>query len=150
MTRTLAAAAALAVLAFAGSASAQTWGQPVYVNSYGRPVGGSPLSEVETRSYVATGAWADGYSDRPYVYAPAPAYGPGHGRHGYAGDPRHGYSRGHGRSGYRYDPPSQAGYRDWWGYDDDRHPSARRGSDDRRSRRYDRDCGCADVYLYDR
>lgn len=157
MTRTLAAAAALATLALAtltpvGAASAQTYGQPIYLNAYGRPVGGTPLSEVETRSYVGTGYWADGYSDRPQVYVPAPGYGQGHG--GYRYDRR--YDDGHHGRGYdrdrrgRYDAPSQGGYRDEWGYNDDRPPSSRRWSDDGRARRYDRDCGCSDVYLYDR
>ena len=177
MIRPLAAAAAFAVLALAGAASAQTWGQPVYLNAYGRPVGGTPLSEVETRSYVETGRWADGYSDRPRVYVPAPGYGRGYasygygygygyghgdgygqrysgGRHGYGydqGHGRYGHDRGYSRYGHgRYDPPSRPGYRDEWGYNDDRPPSARRWSDDRRSQRHDRDCGCGDVYLYDR
>lgn len=145
MIRSLAAAAAFATLALAGAASAQTWGQPVYLDAWGRPVGGTPLSEVETRSYVETGRWADGYSDRPYVYVPAPGYGQGYGYR------RHGRGYGRGYSGYghrRHDPPSRPGYRDEWGYNDDRPPSARRWSDDRR--RHDRDCGCGDVYLYDR
>jgi hypothetical protein len=148
MIRTLAAAAAFATLAFAGAASAQTWGQPVYLNAYGRPVGGTPLSEVETRSYVQTGRWADGYSDRPQVYVPAPGYGQGYGN-GYR---RYGQGYGHSndRSYRRYDPPSRPGYRDEWGYNDDRPPSARRWSNDRRGHRHDRDCGCSDVYLYDR
>ncbi len=152
MTRTLAAAAAaLATLALAGAASAQTWGQPVYLNAYGRPVGGSPLSEVETRSYVGTGRWADGHSDRPQIYVPAPGYGQGygysHGQDRYS----HGYGRRHSNYGHRgYDRPSRPGYRDEWGYNDDRPPSSRRWSDDGRSRRRDRDCGCSDVYLYDR
>ena len=144
MIRTLAAAAAFATLALAGTASAQTYGQPVYLNAYGRPVGGTPLSEVETRSYLGTGYWADGYSDRPQVYVPAPGYGRDYGR---------GYSRGHrnyGRGYSRYDAPSQSGYRDEWGYNDDRPPSSRRGSDSGRDRRHERDCGCSDVYLYDR
>jgi hypothetical protein len=142
MIRPLAAAAALATFAIAGTASAQTWGQPVYLDARGRPVGGSPLSEVETRSYVETGRWADGYSDRPQVHVPAPGYGQGfvHSRHG------RGYDRGYSR----YDPPSRPGYRDEWGYNDDRPPSSRRWSDDGRSRRHDRDCGCSDLYLYDR
>lgn len=150
MIRTLAAAAvAFAALVLADAASAQTWGQPVYLNAYGQPVGGTPLSEVETRSYVGTGRWADGYSDLPRVYVPAPGYGQayshGHGQGRYG----HGYSRGY--DGHRrYSPPAQAGYRDEWGYSDDRPPRARRWSDDRRSHRHDRDCGCSDVYLYDR
>ena len=148
MIRTLAAAAALAALAFAGPASAQTYGQPVYLNAYGRPVGGTPLSEVETRSYVETGRWADGYSDRPHVFVPAPGYGQGY---SYGYDRRgYGYGQGYGRDYRRYDPPSRPGYRDEWGYNDDRPPSSRRWSDDGRSRRHDRDCGCSDVYLYDR
>lgn len=149
MIRALAAVAAFASLALAGAASAQTYGQPVYLNAYGRPVGGTPLSEVETRSYVATGRWADGYSERPRVYIPAHGYGQSYG-YGYG----HGYGQGHGYShdrGYRrYDPPSRPGYRDEWGYNDDRPPSARRGASDRRGHRHDRDCGCSDVYLYDR
>lgn len=153
---------ALTPLALAGAASAQTWGQPVYLNAYGRPVGGTPLSEVETRSYVQTGRWADGYSDRPRVHVPAPGYGvpytiQGH-RHGYVrghDDRRHGYGQSRHGHGYsppprRHDRPALSGYRDRWGYHDDRPPSARGWSDDRRARRHDRDCGCGDVYLYDR
>ena len=81
MTRILAAVAAFATLALAGAAAAQTYGQPVYLNAWGQPVGGTPLSEAETRSYVRTGRWADGYSDRPQVHVPAPGYG--RSRHGY-------------------------------------------------------------------
>ena len=152
MIRILAAAAALATLALAGTVSAQTWGQPVYLNAYGRPVGGTPLSEVETRSYVSTGYRADGYSDRPQVHVPAPGYGQGYGSHGYGrryDDGRQGrrydrYPRG------RYEAPSRSGYRDEWGYNDDRPPSSRGRSDDGRARHHERDCGCSDVYLYDR
>jgi hypothetical protein len=157
MIRILAATAAFATLALAsltpvGAASAQTYGQPVYLNAYGRPAGGTPLSEVETRSYLSTGYWADGYSDRPQVYVPAPGYGQGYGSYSNGrryDDGRHGggydrYPRG------RYEMPSWSGYRDEWGYNDDRPPSSRQWSDDGRSRRYERDCGCSDVYLYDR
>ena len=151
MFRSLA-AAALATLAGAGAVSAQTYGQPIYIDAYGRPVGGTPLSEVETRSYVETGRWANGYSDRPQVYVPAPGYGrpwtrhgSGYRSYGYGDGDRYGYGRG------RYDPPSRPGYRDAWGYNDDRPPSAWRGRGDRDSRYgYDRGCGCADVYFYDR
>lgn len=152
MIRTLAAAAALATLALASAASAQTYGQPVYLNAYGRPIGGTPLSEVETRSYVGTGYWADGYSDRPQVYVAVPGYGRGYGSHSYGrgyGDDRHGRSYDRHPRG-RYEAPSQSGYRDEWGYNDDRPPSSRRWSDDARDRRHERDCGCLDVYLYDR
>lgn len=159
MIRILAAAAAgLFLTALAGSVAAQTWGQPIYVSPYGRVVGGTPLSEIETRSYVNTGRWADGYSDQAYVYVPAPVYGQpygyGHGRgYGYGYGDRFGrYDRyGHGR----YECRPHQGYRDVWGYNDDRHPSARGHHDrsyrrDYRDHRYDRDCGCGDVYLYDR
>ena len=144
---------AIAGLALAGPAAAQTWGQPIYVSPYGHVVGGTPLSEVETRSYVTTGRWADGYSNQAYVYVPAPVYGA---RHGYGYDRHHRYDdgrHGYGRSGYdhdRYEPRPRSGYRDVWGYNDDRPPSARGGWRDRRDRYHDRDCGCADVYLYDR
>ena len=159
MIRILAAAAGLALagLAPADGASAQTWGQPVYVTPWGQGVGGTPLSEVETRSYVNTGRWADGYSGQVYVYVPAPVYGAryghGYGR-GYGHHDRYDRGRyGHGRSGYghgRDEPRPGPGYRDVWGYNDDRHPSARGWSRERRSRYHDRDCGCGDVYLYDR
>ena len=157
MTRFLAAAAAgLFLTTLAGSAAAQTWGQPVYVSPWGRVVGGTPLSEIETRSYVTTGRWADGYADRAYVYVPAPVYGEGYGHgRGYGrGDYGYGYGYDHGRYGSgRYETRPHQGYRDEWGYNDDRPPSARRGSHDRRYRRdhrHDHDCGCGDVYLYDR
>lgn len=164
MFRPLAAAAALATLALAGAAPAQTYGQPIYLNAYGRPVGGTPLSEVETRSYVETGRWADGYSDRPQVYVPAPGYGrpyvsygsgyrqPDYRSYGYGGGDRYGYGDGY-RYSYsrRYEAPPRPGYRDWQGYDDDRPPSTSRGRSDRSYRyRDDRGCGCADVYFYDR
>lgn len=177
MIRPLAAAAALATLVLTplagpGIASAQTWGQPVYLNAYGRPVGGSPLSEVETRSYVETGRWADGYSDRPQIYVPAPGYGrpygglgrgdrypsreyrsDGHDRryasgHGYG---IYGYDRNRYRDGSsRYDRAPEPGYRDMWGYTDDRSPTSTRGGSDGSPHRGSRVCGCADVYFYDR
>ena len=157
MLRPLAAAAALATLALAGAASAQTYGQPIYLNAYGRPVGGTPLSEVETRSYVETGRRGDGYSDRPQVYVPAPGYGlphvrygSGHGSYGSHGHGAYGHDRGY-RDGGHYDPPTRPGYRDAWGYSDDRPPSAWRGRGERRARhQHDRDCGCPDVNFYDR
>lgn len=155
MIRRLAAVAALCLAVPAGSAAAQTWGQPVYVGSHGRVVGGTPLSEIETRSHVTTGRRADGYSDQAYVHVPAPAYGR---RYGYGRDygrgRGYGYSYGgrydQGRHGYaygRYESRPYQGYRDVWGYNDDRPPSARRWSGDRR---HDGDCGCGDVYFYDR
>ena len=143
MIRTLAAVAGLSLagLALAGPAAAQTWGQPIHVSPHGHVGGGTPLSELETPSYVATGRWADGYSDQAWVHAPAPVYGP---------PPRYGYDRRYDRRHRydygRYEPRPRSGYRDLWGYNDDRPPSAHGGWRDRR----DRDCGCADVYLYDR
>lgn len=134
MIRALAAVAALSLLASAGAVSAQTWGQPVYLNGYGRPVGGTPLSEVETRSYVETGRWADGYSDRPYVVVPGQAYG----RRGYGAGQR--YDRGGPRRPYQ-------GYRDEWGYNDDRPRASYSWSRDRGG---EGRCDCPDVYLYDR
>ena len=144
MIRTLAAMAALATLALAGAAPAQTWGQPVYRDAYERPVGGTPLSEVETRSYAGTGRWADGYADRPRVHVPGPGDDRDHRRRG-------GHDRyGQGYAQRRPEPSSRAGYRDEWGYNDDRPASARGRSDGRRPDWRDRDCGCSDVYLYDR
>ena len=150
MIRPFALAAVLAASALAGAVHAQdfapSWGQPVYLDAWGRPVGGTPLSEVETRAYVETGRWADGYHDRPRVYVPGPA--PSYGR-GYA----HARYRHRGDGGWRrshVDRRPWQGYRDEWGYQDDRHPSARRGwrGDGRGYSR--RDCGCGDIYLYDR
>jgi hypothetical protein len=160
--RSLATLIALAVLAGGGSAAAQSygsgfapsWGQPVYLDSWGRPVGGSPLSEVETRSYVETGRWADGYEARPRVYVPgrAPAYGYGYGydryrgygsgsRYRYDHDQRYGYP------GSAYAPRPYQGYRDEWGYNDDRARPGRQGYVDGRGYGYD---DGPDVYLYDR
>lgn len=136
MIRALAAVAAFSILSLAGAASAQTWGQPIYLNGYGRPVGGTPLSEVETRSYVETGRWADGYADRPYVRVPGGDYR----YEGYGGERRYGHR------GPRYDRPYQ-GYRDEWGYNDDRPRASYSWS---RDRGRDRRCDCPDVYLYDR
>ncbi|GAA0870799.1 hypothetical protein GCM10009116_26360 [Brevundimonas basaltis] len=159
MVRTLAPAfAGLTLALVAGAAAAQTWGQPVYVSPWGRVVGGTPLSEIETRSYVNTGRWADGYSDQAYVYVPAPVYGAHYSYgYGYGHDHRYGYGYGYDRGRYghgRYERRPYQGYRDEWGYNDDRHPSARGYDRDRRYRRdhryHDRDCGCPDVYLYDR
>ncbi len=148
MIRPFAAAAVLSLLAMVQPASAQSyapaWGQPIYLDAWGRPIGGSPLSEVETRAYVETGRWAGGYGERPLVYAPGrvPAYGRSHG--GYRRHDRdHRYASDRGEQGRR---PYQ-GYRDEWGYQDDRARPGRRGYVDRRGRE---DCDCADVYLYDR
>lgn len=144
MIRLIAPLAGLAVLVLAGPIAAQTyapsWGQPIYLDGWGRPVGGTPLSEVETRSYAETGRWSDGYSDRPYVYVPgrAPSYGYGYGSGRYRG---YGYGRG------GYDRRPDQGYRDEWGYNDDRARPGGQGYVDRHGRSYDRG---PDVYFYDR
>ena len=136
MIRPLALAAGLYLLALAGAASAQSWsapswGQPVYLNARGQPVGGSPLSEVETRAYVETGRWADGYQAQPYVYVPGHAPAHSYDRRGYAYRPqRHSSYR-------RHDARPYQGYRDEWGYQDDRPRPSRLGYVD-------------DPYLYDR
>lgn len=144
MIRLLAASAGLAFLLCAGAATAQThapsWGQPVYLDSWGCPLGGTPLSEVETRSYVETGRWADGSHERPYVYVPgrAPGYGHGYGASRYR---RYGYE------GRGYDRRPHQGYRDEWGYNDDRARPGRQGYVDHYGRSRDRG---PDVYFYDR
>lgn len=160
--RSLATLIALAVLAGGGSAAAQSygsgfapsWGQPVYVDGWGRPVGGTPLSEVETRSYVETGRWADGYEARPRVYVPgrAPAYGYGYGYdryRGYGSGYRYRYDHDQ-RYGYRgsaYAPRPYQGYRDEWGHNDDRARPGRQGYVNGRGYGYD---DGPDVYFYDR
>ncbi|GAA0615865.1 hypothetical protein GCM10009422_08730 [Brevundimonas kwangchunensis] len=142
MIRTFAALAAVSILACAGAASAQTfapsWGQPVYLDAWGRPVGGTPLSEVETRSYLETGRWADGYHERPYVYVPGQASS-----YRYDGY-RSGYRYGHGWRDRGQSRPYQ-GYRDEWGYNDDRARSGRQGYVNR-GRYRDADA----PYFYDR
>ncbi|MFN3558330.1 MAG: hypothetical protein ACK4UQ_03500 [Brevundimonas sp.] len=140
MIRILAAASGLAVLAFAGVATAQTlapsWGQPVYLDSWGRPVGGTPLSEVETRSNTGTGRWADGYGEQAYVHVPGRAP-----RYAYGRDRTHGYDRD------GYDRRPDQGYRDEWGYSNDRARPGRQGYVNGDRSRYD---DGPDVYFYDR
>ncbi|WP_339914638.1 hypothetical protein [uncultured Brevundimonas sp.] len=139
----------LASLATGGVAAAQA--------PYGHIWSGSPRSEVNTRAYVRTGHAADGYSFRYYPSSRDHRY---HVRPLWRSGPetrawrdrggRYGYSAayGHNRSGARPAP----GYRDRWGYDDDRPPVGRSGRGDRHRARHDgwHACGCADVYLYDR
>lgn len=139
MIRPFATLAAVSLLACGGAASAQTfapsWGQPVYLDAWSRPVGGTPLSEVETRPYVETGRWADGYHERPYVYVP------GRAPHYRYDSHRSGYRYGHDRNRSR---PYQ-GYRDEWGYNDDRARPGRQGYVNRGRYRHD-----DAPYLYDR
>lgn len=166
---TVAAGAVCGLVALAAlPASAQTYGQPYrppattygqgyygggyvrYGQGYGSQYGYGGPSEMDPRAYAATGAYADGYSGG---HGAGYAYGGYQGPYGY-GHGRYGYDRG-GRYGYsypRYDSGRRPGYRDWYGYNDDRPPSGGYGYS---SRRYDdgygrRECGCSDVYLYDR
>ena len=130
----------------AQSYDGRTWGQPYY-GAYARP---SPLSEAEPEVHARLGAAGGGYTwgSGPVVYQP---YGYGGGYRGYGHGRTYGYGYGHGHSYGRYDRPSQPGYRDEWGYNDDRPPSRWRSGSTRSSRDYAyRSCGCADVYLYDR
>lgn len=77
-----------------------------------------------------------------------PCGGYGRGDYGHDRGGRYGYSEGgryyYGSSGGRSYGSSTYGYRDEWGYDDDR-PRTARGyrRDDGYARRRDRDCGCA-------
>lgn len=106
---------------------AQTWGQPGY-GAYARP---SPLSEARHNAHARLGAAGDGYT---YGDGPVPAY------RGHRHDGRH-----FGRGGWRADGP-RVGYRDEWGYNDDRPPRFRTG---RRATDWPRDSG-PDDYPYDR
>src|SRR5690606_12555399 len=131
------------------------------------------VSETEHQSYVRLGEAAHGYGGGGH-YGPYYPYGPhgpvityqryegyGYGYHGSAYqarswggygygyyDPYRPYGYDHDRRGHDYgrgQPRPRPGYRDEWGYDDDRHPYRW----DRGGRRhYDRDCGC-EVYLRD-
>lgn len=138
----LSAVAVLALTAFVSPSQAQshgrTWGQPWY-GAYAQP---SPLSETRPETHARIGAAGGGhsYGEGPVVYR---AYG--HDRGGRYGWSRHGHRYG------RYDRPSQPGYRDEWGYNDDRPPSRRRSGSSGYARDHlYRECGCSDVYLYDR
>lgn len=134
----LAVVAGLTVTA-AGS-RAQTWGQPVYVPA-------PAIQPWDGRAYGATGRLATGYPAYGYAVVPTQPYGYGHGydrggRYGWSDPYRYG-GYGHGRSyAYpRYDSGRRPGYRDWYGYSDDR-PYSRYG------RGYS--CNCDAGYLYDR
>lgn len=148
-TRPMIAAAVLALAALTTPAQAQsyggrTWGQPYY-GAYSHP---SPLSEAEPETHARLGAAGGGYT-----WGSGPVYQ----TYGYGGYSSYGHGRAYGRGyghgyGYgRYDSPAQPGYRDEWGYNDDRPPSRWRSGSTRPSRDYAyRSCGCSDVYLYDR
>lgn len=122
----LTAAAALS----AGAASAQTWGQPYYVQpsrTYGQPYG-------DPSAYRAPGAYGYGSSSAygdPYAYRPPyrPTYRYGSGSNLWT----------------RWSSPPGRGYHDVYGYNDDRAP---RGPD-YRARPYN-EYGPVGAYLYDR
>ena len=138
-----------------------------YGYSYGRSGVSGPVYEGETRVYAATGAAATGRSG--YGYDDRYGYDHGgrgevwyqpprqHDRYAWRDRQRHDgygdrYDRGYDRGG-RYGYSVYQGYRDEYGYQDDRPRSARHRGYERRDDRYHRrrhDCGCADVYLYDR
>lgn len=135
---------AMALLGAAGAAQAQgrgpsspppqsSWG----VGSWGQPAPGH-------RDYRRDGyGYGYGYGQSSYSYGYSQSYG----YQAYSYRPSYGY-------GAYYRPPVRQGYRDEWGYQDDRPPTARGyGRDDRYRRdgyrRHDCDCG-GDVYLYDR
>lgn len=127
-------------LMLAGSPAAahghgQTYGQPYYPGADARRW----IGEAQTRAYAATGDQADGHG-----YVPRPIVPQAHDRGG-----RYGYSPGPYR---RHVPAPRYGYRDDWGYQDDRPPSRFRSA---RSWRQGqavaaRECACDDGYLYDR
>ena len=94
-----------------------------------------------------------GYGGVGYPYAQTRSYSYGYAQpyHGYS---QYGYADRGGRYGYsrnvRHDQ-RRPGYRDRYGYHDDRPPTRHRAEyryDN--DYRYDRDCYCQDVYLYDR
>lgn len=100
-----------------------------HVTGYSYGYGGVGYPYARTRSYSYT------YSQPTH----------GYGQYGYDRGGRYGYSR-----SFSHDQ-RQPGYRDRYGYHDDRPPVRHRaqyryGND----YRYDRDCYCQDVYLYDR
>jgi hypothetical protein len=137
-----------------------TYGQPSpydYGYSYPRTGAAGAVYEGETRVYAATGAAAtgrDGYGYYGDTYYQPPRR---HDRYAWRDRRRHdsygrGDDRGYDRGG-RYGYSRYQGYRDEYGYQDDRPRSDhRRDHYDRQDRRYDRrrDCDCSDVYMYDR
>ncbi|RZJ18414.1 MAG: hypothetical protein EON91_05285 [Brevundimonas sp.] len=152
--RALATGAAVSLLlsGIAGVASAQSyryapppppveaWGAP----AWGQPYGAGNWSHVTGYSYGYSGVGQPYAPVQPYAYGGHPAYGGA-----YPYDWRR-QDRG-GRYGYsvRHDE-RRSGYRDRWGYNDDRPPTSRRYGDDRPYADYRPDCDCRDIYLYDR
>ncbi len=134
-----------------------TYGQPSpydYGYSYGRAGVGTVVPEGETRVYAATGAAATGRDGYGYGHYGDRHYQPPRAHDGFAYRYRQrhdGYDRGYDRGGrYGYSP--YQGYRDEYGYQDDRPRTVRSRRSDRHEVREvrRRDCDCADVYMYDR
>ena len=130
--------------------------------SHGYAGVGSPVAEVDARAYARTGSYATGYQGYPQPYGYA-GYDYGYGysaptytSHGYyrrddyryaGGYNRYGYDRDYDRRHDRYDrryDERRPGYRDRYGYHDDRPPVYRD------HRHGDRRCYCEDVYVWDR
>ena len=140
-----------------------TYGQPSpydYGYSYPRTGAATAVYEGETRVYAATGAAATGRAGYGYYggsYYGGSYYQPPrqHDRYAWRDRQRHDrygdrHDRGYDRGG-RYGYSRYQGYRDEYGYQDDRpRPAYRRDRYD--DRRYDRrrGCDCPDVYMYDR
>ncbi|MFN3815377.1 hypothetical protein [Brevundimonas sp.] len=114
-----------------------------------RPAPYTTYNSYGVNSAHLTG-YSHGYGGVGYPYARTQSYTYSQPSHGYS---QYGYDRG-GRYGYSRSyshDQRQPGYRDRYGYHDDRPPTRRRAEyryDN--DYRYDRDCYCQDVYLYDR
>ena len=138
LTGAIMGAAALCLLAGAAEAQSgrppapEAWGT---VGSYGQAWRRPPVYEYGQPGRTYDYGYRQSGHDRGHRYS-----GHGHGGYGHGG-----YWHG----GYR--APVRQGYRDTWGYNDDRPPTARGHGRDYRHRdgHYD-GCGCPDVYLYDR
>lgn len=156
MGRWIGLGAACAVVVAGGAltpseASAQVYGQPPDYRPQSQGYG----------SYGHAPAYGSQTSDQGYRYGGFPSqqtysygggYGSAHGNWRAYRPPYQGHTNRHRQYGYGYGYNSGSrpapGYRDRYGYNDDRHPSARSGY--RQSERQER-CDCAsDVYFYDR
>lgn len=125
-----------------------------YADGYSTVYGYGPYYPYGPYGPVVTYRRYESYGSGYYGYG---GQGRTWGAYGYGGyDPYRGYDdrrydrRYESSYGYGYgygEPRPRPGYRDEWGYNDDRHPY--RWDGDRRGRRhYDQDCRC-DVYLRD-
>lgn len=139
--------AASALVALAVPSQAQDlggWGQPYYGGGYAHA---SPRSEAHARTHSRLGAAGDGQGGVEVPAVPGgwgPSYGRDRGgRYGWSSGPRR-WSAG------RPAATPRPGYRDEWGYQDDRPPSRWRAFGYGYGRDYRGRCDCPDVYLYDR